>query len=349
MTSQTESKASSQTPIKTTERETAKNGATKSGPGRSHRKGITLAQLFDLFPDDQTAREWFESKLWPRGAFCPRCGSKDVAEIKHPSMTHRCRDCRRSGEKKSMFSVRVNSIMEDTKLGYRTWALAIYLMTTSLKGVSSMKLHRDLGITQKAAWHLAHRIRRAYEEGDMKPFEGPTEFDETLVGGRVRGAGKKGPRINKAIVVGAKDRTTKRVRARMALDTKLDTIHSFVDETAEWGSMVYTDGATVYRGLLAHRHEWVNHSAYEFVRGQCHTNGIESFWAGLKRGYEGVYHKMSFKHLDRYVDEFVGRHNSRDSDTLEQMEALAEGMRGKRLEYEDLIADNGLPSGARSS
>ena len=300
-----------------------------------------------MFPDDATARKWFESRLWPNGAFCPRCGSKDVVEIKHPSMTHRCRDCRRAGEKRNMFSVRVNSIMEDTKLGYRTWAIAIYLMTTSLKGVSSMKLHRDLGITQRAAWHLAHRIRRAYEEGDMKPFAGPVEFDETYVGGRSSDRAPGGRMGNKAIVAGARDRATKRVRAKMVPDTSPETIHGFVDETAKWGSWVYSDGASVYRSLLAHRHAWVNHSAYEFVRGQVHTNGIESFWAGLKRGYEGVYHKMSFKHLDRYVGEFTGRHNARDADTLDQMEALAEAMRGKRLKYEDLIADNGLPNGAR--
>ena len=319
-----------------------------SGPGRSHRRGITLPQLFDMFPDDLTARKWFESKLWRDGPYCPRCGSTDIVEIRHPTMTHRCRDCRKAGDK-SLFSVKVNSIMEDSKLGYRTWAIAIYLMTTSLKGVSSMKLHRDLGITQKAAWHLAHRIRRAYEEGDLTPFAGPTEVDETYVGGRRPRNAPGGHMANKAIVAGARDRATNKVHARVIPDTYRDTLHDFVDEAAEWGTLVYTDGLGAYRSLGNHFHEFVEHGVGEYVRNQAHTNGIESFWSGLKRAYNGTFHKISHKHLDRYVDEFTGRHNMRDSDTLEQMEHVAENMRGKRLKYEDLIEDNGLPNGARGS
>ena len=318
-----------------------------SAPGKSYRDGISLIDLFNKFPDDEAAREWFEGLFWPNGAFCPRCGSKDVTEIKHPSMTHRCRDCRRAGEKKSMFSLKTGGVMEASKLGYRVWVIAIFLCLTSLKGVSSMKLHRDLGITQKAAWHLAHRLRRAFEEGELAPFAGPTEIDETFVGGRKKRGIKGRGAVGKAIVAGAKDRVTKRVSAKVIPNVRGKTLQRFVVDKAEIGSRVYTDDAGGYRTLPWHHHEAVKHSVGEYVRVQAHTQGIESFWSMLKRSYDGTYHKMSPKHLDRYVGEFTGRHNMRELDTIGQMEAVAEGMRGKRLRRDDLTADNGLPNGAR--
>ena len=319
----------------------------RSAPGKAYRDGISLIDLFAMFPDDEAAREWFEGLFWPNGAHCPRCGSTDVVEIKHPSMTHRCRDCRKAGEKKSMFSLKTGGVMEGSKLGYRVWAITIYLAATSLKGVSSMRLHRDLGITQKAAWHLSHRIRRAFEDGGLAPFAGPVEIDETYVGGRKkRGTPGRGV-VGKAIVAGAKDRATNLVVARAVPNAKKGTLQRFVHDSAEIGSLVYTDEAGAYRVLPWHRHEAVKHSVGEYVRDQAHTNGIESFWSGLKRAYDGVFHKMSPKHLDRYVQEFAGRHNLRELDTLDQMGCVAKGMRGKRLKYEDLVADNGLPNGAR--
>ncbi len=323
---------------------------TFTGPGKSDRQGITLTQLFKMFPDDETARRWFEERLWPSGPHCPRCGSKDVVEIKHPTMTHRCRDCRKAGSK-ALFSVKVGSVMEGSKLGFQTWAVAIYLFTTSLKGVSSMKLHRDLGITQRAAWHLAHRLRRAFEEGDMARFTGPVEVDETYVGGRKRRNAPSTQRgsVGKAIVAGAKDRATGRVNARVIDNVRKETLQGFVGDRVEVGSLVYTDDLPSYRGMPWHHHEAVKHSVGEYVRDQAHTNGIESFWSVLKRAYGGTFHKMSHKHLDRYVQEFSGRHNIRELNTADQMSQLAARMRGKRLKYEDLTADNGLKSGARSA
>ena len=317
------------------------------GPGKAYRDGISLIDLFNKFPTDEAAREWFEGLFWPNGAFCPRCGSKDVIEIKHPSMTHRCRDCRRAGEKKNMFSLKTGGVMEASRLGYRVWAIMIYLTSTSLKGVSSMKLHRDLGITQKTAWHMSHRIRQAFQSNEFAPFAGPVEVDETYVGGRKkRGIKGRGP-VGKAAVAGAKDRATNLVSAKAVPNAKKATIQPFVMDNAEVGSLVYTDDARVYLDMPWHHHEAVKHSVGEYVRDQAHTNGIESFWSLLKRGYAGTFHKMSHKHLDRYVQEFAGRHNLRELDTLDQMGCVAKGMRGKRLKYEDLIADNGLPNGAR--
>ena len=151
-------------------------------PGKSHREGISLTKLIRMFPDDAMARKWIEAVVWPDGPTCPRCGSFNVQSgIKHKSMTHRCRDC----EGKPRFSVKTGTVMQSSKLGYQTWALAAYLVTTNLKGVSSMKLHRDLEITQKSAWHLAHRLRKAYEAGHPL-FAGPVEGD---VVGAAQGVG----------------------------------------------------------------------------------------------------------------------------------------------------------------
>ena len=327
----------------------------RTGPGKSDRSGITIVELIRMFPDDDAARAWFESKIWPRGPFCPECGSTDVqAGIRHKTMTHRCRSC----PDKTMFSVRVGSVMEASRLGYQKWAIAIYMVVTSLKSVSSMRLHRDLGITQKSAWHLLHRIRAAYDAGELDgfasdKFAGPVEVDETFFGGRPRrntpperrGRGSAG----KAIVAGARDRETKHVSARVIDDRCKGTLQRFVSDRVEVGAQVYTDAFPSYRGMPWHYHEAVNHSVGEYVRDQAHTNGIESFWSVLKRAYNGTFHKLSHKHLNRYVAEFVGRHNARELDTADQMEALAVGMVGKRLKYEDLIADNGLESGARGS
>ena len=149
-------------------------------PGKSHREGISLKKLMAMFPDDEAARVWFEKRMWPDGPYCPRCGSFNVqAGIKHKTMTHRCRDC----EGKPRFSLKTGNIMEGSKLGYQTWAIALYLVATNLKGVSSMKLRRDLEITQKSAWHLAHRIRKTFESGNPL-FAGPVEADETYIGGK---------------------------------------------------------------------------------------------------------------------------------------------------------------------
>ena len=149
-------------------------------PGKSYREGISLIGLTKMFPDDATARVWFEKKIWPDGPHCPHCGSLNVqCGIKHKTMTHRCRDC----HGRPMFSLKTGNVMEGSKLGYQTWAIAVYLATTSLKGVSSMKLHRNLDVTQKTAWHLAHRLRKSLEMNEA-PFSGPVEADESYVGGK---------------------------------------------------------------------------------------------------------------------------------------------------------------------
>ena len=312
-------------------------------PGKSDREGISLKKLMAMFPDDEASRRWIEAQVWPTGPYCPHCGSFNVqADIKHNTMTHRCREC----PNRPQFSLKAGTVMQGTKLGYQTWAIAIYLVATNLKGVSSMKMHRELEITQKSAWHLSHRLRKAFENG--RPlFTGPVEVDETYIGGKRKNMPKRKRAkltgrgaVGKAIVVGTKDRETNKIAARAVENTDGPTLKGFVAEHTAPGAKVYTDESSSYHGM-AFDHEAVNHSAGEYVRGMAHTNGIESFWSMLKRGYQGTFHHFSDKHLNRYVSEFAGRHNIREKDTADQMGHIAKDMAGKRLRYRDLIAENG--------
>ena len=218
-----------------------------------------------------------------------------------------------------------------------------------------MKLHRDLNITPKSAWHLAHRLREAFGRGGAA-FGGPVEVDETYMGGRRKNMSKAKRQtltgrgtVGKSVVVGVKNRRTNEVRAKVVPSTDAPTLQGFVRANTKPGATVYTDEHGGYRGLPRdYGHEAVNHGAGEYIRGQAGINGMESFWSMLKRAHKGTFHKISPKHLDRYVAEFAERHNVRDADTLDQMAGVVFGMDGKRLRYSNLTADNGLSSGARS-
>ena len=321
---------------------------TGKAPGKSHREGISLMELADMFPDEQSAVQWFEQWRWPDGRHCPHCGALETHHVpKAKPMPYFCNDCR------SYFSAKTGTSIQSSKLPLRKWVFAIYLFVTSLKGVSSMKLHRDIKVTQKTAWFMLQRLREAWDETGLEVFEGPSQVDESFWGGRETNKHaskrKKGTQggAGKTIVAGIKDQATNRVLAKVIDNTGAETLQAFVTDNTQEGSTVYTDEAAAYVGLKNRTHETVKHSVGEYVRGQATTNGIESFWAIMRRGHQGIYHKMSPKHLQRYVNEFSGRHGIRESDTIDQMASVIAGIIGKRLIYRNLIEDNGLSSGAR--
>ena len=181
-------------------------------PGKSHRKGISLLELTEMFPDEEAARVWFEALVWPHGRHCPRCGGARTHEASHAKCPYRCTDCR------SYFSAKTGTVIEGSNLSFRKWVFAIYLEFTSLKGISSMKLHRDIGVSQKTAWFMLHRIREVWANDKASRLPGPLEADETYIGGkrknmpkskraRMEGRGATG----KVAVVGVKDRATNKV------------------------------------------------------------------------------------------------------------------------------------------
>ena len=298
---------------------------------------MSLYEFQGRFPDEAAAVNFFEDRRWDGKPSCPVCGSLSVATIPNAKpMPYRCRDCRKH------FSVRTGTVLAESKLPLHKWLLAIYMLHSARKGISSVQMAKELGITQKTAWFLEHRIREAMQSrGGL--FSGEVEVDEVYIGGKEsnRHASKKqhlgrGP-VGKQPVMGLCQRDGG-TRAFPIDGTDGIKLRAAIVENVKRGATIYSDGHGGYLGLKGYEHLSVAHSVGEYVRGQAHTNGIESFWAILKRGYIGTYHSMSVDHLHRYANEFAYRHTLRRTDMIDCMSATIDGMIGRRLSYEELTA-----------
>lgn len=304
---------------------------------------LNLASMSHLFFSEDAAREFLEHRLWPNGPVCPHCGSKEAYTLtarpgsKKPVRkgVYKCKECRKQ------FTVRVGTIFEDSKLPISKWLMAIHLLSSSKKGISSLQISRELGITQKSAWFVNHRIREAMRDGGPpRLLKGTVETDETYVGGRRRGPRGRG-QPHKTAVVALVERDgsvrSKPVERVTAAELK-GAIRKCVHPTAK----IVTDDFLSYRGIgeeFSGGHSVVVHSKGQYVNDLGdHTNTVESFFALLKRGHYGAFHQLSKKHLHRYVDEFGFRWNHRKISDGERMTAAIVGAAGKRLLYKQSCA-----------
>ena len=302
---------------------------------------ISTYEFFEKFPNEESARKFFEERRWRDGVSCPLCSIKQSItsqKIKGASFYY-CGKCRRH------FTVRTGTIMHRSHIPLNKWLYAMYLFTTARKGVSSLQLSKEIGVTQKSTWFLLQRIRGACEDNTGIKLDGIIEVDETYFGGleknkhsRKKTRKGRGP-SGKSVVVGLRERGG-RVKAKHIKNTKGKTLKRFISENVQRGAIVFTDEHKGYTGLAGYGHKTVKHSAKQYVDGMISTNGIESVWALIKRGYHGTFHHFSTKHLQKYVNEFSFRLNEGrvKRHTLDRMKSLADSFFGKRLTYKELIA-----------
>lgn len=271
----------------------------------------TLADFLGYFQDESVCRAHFEATRFGNGDYCPHCGHTHINRFAD-GKRYRCASCKQD------FTIKTGTVFGESKLPIRKWYIAIYLLSHTSKGISSVQLAKHVGVTQKTAWFMAHRIREAHQQNKGQ-LSGTIEADETFIGGLSKNMHKKQRKLaitgtggaNKTPIFGMKSRDGE-VRAKVVESVGMSELHKELKSNVAEGATLYTDKWVAYRGLtMQFKHSTVDHAAKEYVNGDCHTNGIESFWALFKRGYHGVYHQMSRKHMQRYVNEFSFRFNRR--------------------------------------
>jgi transposase-like protein len=303
-------------------------------------KPTSLIEAIRYFADLDVATEYVAKLRWPNGPFCPACGCTEYSYLT-TRRVWKCKAC------KKQYSVKVGTIFEESRLGLDKWLPAVWLVANSKNGISSHELGRALGVTQKSAWFMLHRIRLAMQSKTFEQLSGEVEVDETFVGGKVgfmkrdarerRGITKHGGGSSyKTVVVGMRERGTGKVRAQVIPDAKGETLKPAVHAAVKAGSAIYTDQWRGYTGLESRfDHQTVNH-AETYVDGRVHTNGIENFWSLLKRGLNGTYISVEPFHLFRYLDERVFTYNLRDHTDFGRFSAVLGAVSGRRLTYAEV-------------
>ncbi len=305
----------------------------------------SLQEAIVYFADLANCREYLVARRWPDGVICPKCGSKNVLFLEKYNRWH-CREKHDAPQ----FTLKTGTVMEDSPISLSKWLPAMWLLVNCKNGISSYEVARDLKITQKSAWFMLHRIRTAMMEADATKLgkSGPVEVDETFVGGKVKNMHKSKRKAipyqggkGKAIVLGMLERGGK-VRAEVIQNRHKSEIQPAVNANVEAGSHIITDEFSTYPFVAQpYYHEVINHIE-GYVREHVHTNGIENFWALLKRGLNGTYISVDPVHLDKYVDEQVFRFNNRVHKTdADRFNKVLSQVPGRRLTYESLTGKEG--------